>query len=169
MSKKVILSTTLVLVTLTIFCQTWQNINYLSILRASKYDNISKPDIPDFFYQNSNAPDLVALRKKFNLDSIAGFGNEVSRLLNLLHWVHNTVRHDGEHESGITEINASSIINTAESRHIGVSCGENAPYLPLHRDTLPLKTLRRDRMHASGNATSPYCRAVSKIIKNSSE
>jgi hypothetical protein len=72
---------------------------------------------------------LAALRKNFNLDSIAGFGNEVSRLINLLHWVHNTVSHDGQHESGIVNINANEIITAATTKHIGVSCGELATTL----------------------------------------
>jgi hypothetical protein len=130
MIKKVILYIAVILSTVNSFCQPDQKIKYQSILkRASKYDNTFKPEIPSFFYQNSNSPELVSLRKRFNLDSIAGFGNEVSRLLNLLHWVHNTVRHDGQNESGINEINALSIITTSKSKHIGVSCGELATTL----------------------------------------
>lgn len=39
---------------------------------------------------------LLALdRQYFNLDSIAGNGDDVSRIKNLMYWVHDAVRHDG--------------------------------------------------------------------------
>jgi hypothetical protein len=114
----------------TSFGQPKEGVNYLIILkRASKYSNADNGQLPKFTYQSSNDSPLVALRKNFNLDSIAGFGNEVSRLINLLHWVHNTVSHDGQHESGIVNINANEIITAATTKHIGVSCGELATTL----------------------------------------
>lgn len=105
-------------------------VNYLAILkRASNYSNADNEQFPRFTYQSSNDSVLVALRKNFKLDSIAGFGNETSRLINLLHWVHNTVRHDGQHESGIININANAILTAAKTKRIGVSCGELATTL----------------------------------------
>jgi Transglutaminase-like superfamily len=107
-----------------------QGVDYLAILRrAQKYDLTDTKQIPHFTYQSSNDSVLVALRKNFNLDSIAGFGNTTSRLLNLLHWVHNTVGHDGQNASGLKNINANSIIEAARKKNIGVSCGELATAL----------------------------------------
>ena len=107
-----------------------QNADYLSILkRASKYNLSDHRDLPQFTYESSNDPQLAALRKKFKLDSVAGFGNETSRLLNLLHWVHNNVHHDGQHESGINNKNANDIIDICRQKQIGVSCGELASVL----------------------------------------
>ena len=104
--------------------------NYLAILkRANKYDNIVSKEMPTFTYQSSNDSNLVALRKKFNLDSVGGYGNEASRILNILHWVHNTVKHDGQHESGIKNINANEILQAAINKNIAVSCGELASTL----------------------------------------
>lgn len=34
-------------------------------------------------------------RKKFNLDKIAGKGDDISRIKNLLYWVHDNIKHDG--------------------------------------------------------------------------
>ena len=114
----------------TLVGQPQEDVNYLAILkRASTYVNNDNGQLPKFTYQSSNDSVLVALRKNFNLDSIAGFGNETSRLLSLLHWVHNTVRHDGQRESGIKNINASEIITAAKTKQIGVSCGELATAL----------------------------------------
>jgi hypothetical protein len=102
----------------------------LAILkRAPRYSQTQNKEIPAFTYQSSHDSNLVVLRKNFKLDSIAGFGNETSRLLNLLHWVHNTVNHDGQHESGIKNINAIEILTEAMTRHTGVSCGELATTL----------------------------------------
>ena len=114
----------------TLFGQPKEGVNYLAILqRASAYSKNDNGQFPKFTYQSSNDSALVALRKNFNLDSIAGFGNETSRLINLLHWVHNTVSHDGQHESGIKDINANEIITAAKTKHIRVSCGELASTL----------------------------------------
>jgi hypothetical protein len=107
-----------------------QNTNYLAILKgASKYNINDNRALPEFTYESSNDPQLVALRKKFKLDSVAGFGNEISRLINLLHWVHNNIHHDGQHESGIYNKNANDIIDVSRKTQIGVSCGELASVL----------------------------------------
>ena len=112
-----------------IFGQPKKGVDYLAILgRAAEYNN-TRSELPRFTYQSSNDPVLVSLRKRFNLDSVAGFGNEASRLLNLLHWIHNTVSHDGQNESGIKEINADKIITAAKYDRKGVSCGELATAL----------------------------------------
>jgi hypothetical protein len=71
----------------------------------------------------------MRLRQQFKLDSIAGTGNEVSKFINLMHWVHNTVPHDGQHESGIQSINGLEIASVATAKNIGVSCGELATLL----------------------------------------
>ena len=127
---RVLTFTFLLFYSCTLFGQPKEGINYLSILkRASLYDANDNRQLPSFSYQSSNDSALVTLRKKYNLDSIAGFGNETSRLLNLLHWVHNTVSHDGQHDSGIKNINANEIITASKTKHIGVTCGELATTL----------------------------------------
>ncbi len=63
--------------------------------KAAKYNYKDSRDVPTFTYQSKDNPNLVRIRQELKLDSIAGQGNEVSRILNLLHWVHNTIRHDG--------------------------------------------------------------------------
>lgn len=96
--------------------------SYLETLKkADKFNLEDKKEIPKFTYQPSNNPHLVALRKAFNLDSIAGTGNEVSQILNLLHWIHNLVPHDGEH--GNPEIkNAMNMIAVCKKDNRGLNC-----------------------------------------------
>ncbi|MGC1392297.1 MAG: transglutaminase domain-containing protein [Bacteroidales bacterium] len=72
---------------------------YLDILKkASKYNFNDNREITKFTYKSVNDTDLVVLRKEFKLDSITGKGNELSRILNMMHWVHNTFQYDGSRE-----------------------------------------------------------------------
>jgi len=104
--------------------------DYLYVLKkAGKYNTADDRKIPEFTYEPATDSSLVALRKKYNLDSIVGSAGEVTRVLNILHWVHSTINHDGQHESGITKINGLEILTVTNKRKIGVSCGELATVL----------------------------------------
>lgn len=104
--------------------------DYKYILKkAEKFNPNDQRKVPAFTYQPATDPNLVAIRKNFKLDSIAGKGDEASKAINILKWVHNTVQHDGQHESGIQLINANEIISKATTKKIGVSCGELATTL----------------------------------------
>ena len=96
--------------------------DYLFILkRANKYNLSDSRPLPKFNYQSSDNPNLMALRKGFNLDSIAGQGNDVLKILNLLHWVHNLVPHDGNHDNPEVK-NALSMINVCKKDGRGLNC-----------------------------------------------
>ncbi len=156
-----------------LFAQPLNGVNYLNILkRGAAYDAESHPPMPDFTYQSSHQPELVALRKNFKLDSVAGFGNEPSRLLNILHWVHNIVKHDGQHESGIKNINATEILNAAIAKHTGVSCGElattlNDCYLAMGWASRKVYCFPKDSLkidHDSHVINIVYCSSIKKWI-----
>lgn len=69
---------------------------YLDILKeGNKYSTTSSNEIPEFVYQDSTNKNLVKLRSNYKLDSIAGNGNESSRIINLMEWVHNKFKHNG--------------------------------------------------------------------------
>lgn len=53
------------------------------------------PDGMRFRYATPNDPNLARIREHFKLDSVAGAGDEISKIKNLLHWVHEIVPHDG--------------------------------------------------------------------------
>ncbi|MCB0662283.1 MAG: transglutaminase domain-containing protein [Saprospiraceae bacterium] len=96
--------------------------SYLDILKqAEAYNFEDHTAIPPFTYQDSSATELQMLRKAFNLDSIAGGGNEISRILNLLHWVHNIIPHDGNHENPVVK-NAMSMIAECKKDERGLNC-----------------------------------------------
>ncbi|MFK8009765.1 MAG: transglutaminase domain-containing protein [Saprospiraceae bacterium] len=95
---------------------------YLEKLKLAKdYQKETEIDIPKFTYQDASDPNLVALRNGFNLDSIAGTGNETSQILNLLHWIHDLVPHDGNHINP-TVNNAMSMINLCQTGERGLNC-----------------------------------------------
>ena len=96
--------------------------DYLSILkRANAYNLSDKRTIPEFTYQASDNPNLVELRKGFNLDSIAGKGTDVLKILNLMHWIHDLVPHDGM--NGNPEVkNAMSMLEVCKKESRGLNC-----------------------------------------------
>ena len=95
---------------------------YLTTLKkAKKYSLNQSRELPKFTYQDSSDVNLKRIRKDFNLDSIAGKGNEVSKLLNMMHWVHNIVRHDGG-SSNPTLKNAIDLVNVCQVENRGVNC-----------------------------------------------
>jgi hypothetical protein len=89
--------------------------------RAEKYNFSDSREIPKFTYQSPDDPNLAALKKGFKLDSIAGTGNDLTQILNLLHWIHNLVPHDGSH--GNPEIkNAMNMIAVCKKDKRGLNC-----------------------------------------------
>lgn len=96
--------------------------DYLYILKkADKYNLSDNREIPKFTYQSSTDPHLTSLRKAFKLDSVAGTGNDASKIINLLHWVHNIIPHDGAH--GNPEVmNAMSMIAVCKKDNRGLNC-----------------------------------------------
>ena len=95
---------------------------YLDVLKtAGNYNFNDNRKVPKFTYQLKNDSNLRALRAGFKLDSIAGEGNEVSRILNLLHWVHNVIRHDGSHDNPVVK-NAMSMMAECKRDSRGLNC-----------------------------------------------
>lgn len=98
--------------------------DYLHILRkAPSYTPNERTDtLPRFKYPNPNNRYLVEVRQYFKLDSVAGAGDELSKIKNILTYVHNTLKHDGNHENPA----GSNIIQWAEAckdGSRGLHCG----------------------------------------------
>ena len=93
------------------------------ILRKSPgYDDAASIDsLPAFTYMDPNDRDLVRVRRYFNLDSIAGAGDEISKIKNLLAWVHNTIRHDGSSYNP-EEKYALALYEICKKEDRGVNC-----------------------------------------------
>ena len=96
--------------------------DYLAKLKsASSYKNGVTSDSVRFRYMEPNDSNLVFLRQYYNLDSIAGSGDEISKIKNLLHWVHEVVPHDGSSYNP-TEKNTHAMIQLCQKENRGVNC-----------------------------------------------
>lgn len=70
---------------------------------------------------------LTLSRERFNLDSISGQGDDISRIKNLLYWVHDNIPHDGS--NGLAP-GPRNLMNTYVSAHRD-SCGYNCRALAI--------------------------------------
>jgi hypothetical protein len=104
------------------YTQIRYELSFLDKLKEAKDYNFSDNNlILKFTYQSMDNPSLVQIRHDFRLDSVAGSGNEISRILNLMHWVHNTVQHDGNSENPRLK-NSADIIRVCKTGKRGVNC-----------------------------------------------
>lgn len=74
-----------------------------------------------FTYMNPSDPNLERVRRYFNLDSIAGSGDEISKIKNLMGWVHDIVRHDGSSDNPKSK-NAIDMVELCRKENRGVNC-----------------------------------------------
>ncbi len=95
---------------------------YLETLkRDAKYNDNDNRKFPEFTYQSADDSNLVKLKNAYNLEKIAGKGNEISKILNLCHWIHNTVKHDGIHGNP-PNMNALDMLKVCKKEHRGLNC-----------------------------------------------
>lgn len=106
----------------------WTRIKYFEVpdyvgklKKAAKYNLSDSRIVPEFTYQDSSNAHLQALRKKYNLDSIAGEASEIHQMLNLMHWIHNLVKHDGQHSNPEVK-NADDMITVCSDGSRGLNC-----------------------------------------------
>ena len=79
----------------------------------------------EFIYQSKESNNLCMVRDYFKLDSVAGQGDELSKIINLLHFAHNNIRHDGNNRA-TAEIDAIDIYNYHKTTGKGVNCRQLA-------------------------------------------
>ena len=98
----------------------------LNVLRkTAPYGKDSvKPDAK-FTYQSKDDYRLTVVRDYFKLDSVAGQGDELSKIINLLHFVHDQMPHDGNHRA-FAEMDALDLYNYVKTSGRGVNCRQLA-------------------------------------------
>ena len=89
--------------------------------KGAGYDLNEKRELPLFAYQPDDKPALVAFRKAYRLDSIAGGGNEILKMINLMHWVHGLIPHDGNHANPQIK-NGMALIDACKREQRGLNC-----------------------------------------------
>ena len=98
----------------------------LSVLRKSAPyapDSI-RMDSP-FQYESKESKNLQMVREYFKLDSVAGQGDELSKIINLLHFVHDNMPHDGGNRA-FAEMDAIDLYNYVKTTGRGINCRQLA-------------------------------------------
>ena len=96
----------------------------LSVLKKSA--PYAKDDAKiDFRYQPKESKNLRMVRDYFKLDSLAGQGDELSKIINLLHFAHDNIRHDGGNQA-FAELDAIDLYNYYKTTGKGVNCRQLA-------------------------------------------
>ncbi len=95
---------------------------YLEILKDSPAYAADTLNNLQFTYVLPSDSMLTETRTHFNLDSIAGTGNDISRIKNLLYWVHNNIRHDGSNGFPDGPRNLKNIYYSALRDTCGYNC-----------------------------------------------
>lgn len=137
--------------------------NLVVLKNAAAWNKNDARKIPEFTYLDSSDVHLKALRSGFKLDSIAGEGNEVSRILELLHWIHRLIPHDGQHDNPEVR-NAMSMIRQCKEEHRGLNCRGlgtvlNECYLSLGFKSRFLTCLPKDSMDTE-------CHVINMVYSN---
>ena len=78
-----------------------------------------------FRYQPKESKNLRMVRDYFKLDSVVGQGDELSKIINLLHFVHDNIRHDGGNQA-FAELDAIDLYNYYKTTGKGVNCRQLA-------------------------------------------
>jgi hypothetical protein len=76
----------------------------------------------NFTYQPATSSALTEVRQRFNLDSIAGNGDDISKIKNLTYWIHDIVRHDGSSYNPQGPKTLANLVDTCQLYNRGVNC-----------------------------------------------
>jgi hypothetical protein len=130
--------------------------------KGARYDSTDHRPLPAFHYQSASDPPLVALREGLQLDSIAGGGTDINRVIRLLHWMHDLIPHDGNHANPAVR-NAMSLITTCKREHRGLNCrglaiALNECYLALGYYARYVTCMPKDSL-----GTDPDCHVINTV------
>ncbi len=92
--------------------------DYLNVLRTSAPYATQQP----FTYAAPTDSGLQRVRQFFNVDSIAGTGDEISRIKRLMYWVHDHIRHDGSSSWPDCPYNAVDLYQVTVRDKRGLNC-----------------------------------------------
>jgi hypothetical protein len=92
------------------------------------YNKTPDRGFPGFSYMTSSDSDLRTLKASFKLDQVAGSGDEISRIIKLMQWVHRLAPHDNS-PSYIIPSNSLNIIEVCQKEKRGVNCRQLATIL----------------------------------------
>jgi len=94
----------------------------LDILKQSEPYKRDGQRQPLFVYAHRSDSLLTATREYFNLDSIAGRGDDISRIKNITFWLHDLIRHDGSSSWPDCHYNAPALYEVCKRENRGLNC-----------------------------------------------
>ena len=103
--------------------QKWrEGLDYMQLLKKAAPYAKEERSLPTFTYADQGDENLVRVRQYFHLDSIAGAGDEIARMKNIMYWLHNEIEHDGN--GGIPDVprNAIDLYDACKQQQRGLNC-----------------------------------------------
>ncbi|MBR5745139.1 MAG: transglutaminase domain-containing protein, partial [Muribaculaceae bacterium] len=106
-----------------IFSDIKSHFDFPTILKdAAPYTRNERRDtLPAFSYQSASDSNLKRVREYFRLDSVAGNGDELSKIKNILTYIHNKIQHDGQHPNPV-HLNAIDMAEACKDGSRGLNC-----------------------------------------------
>lgn len=89
--------------------------------QSGSYQDDHKDSLPGFNYQVAGHHNLKAVKAYFNLDSVAGKGDEVSKLVNIMLFVSRSIKYDGSNWA-LCEFDAIDFYNYYKTTGKGINC-----------------------------------------------
>jgi hypothetical protein len=92
-----------------------------TLKKSGTYEKSDTTSLPHFSYETPTNARLQDVKNYFKLDFIASNGSEMSKILNLMYWVHNNIRHDGNNYA-LAEFDAIDLYNYHKATGKGINC-----------------------------------------------
>lgn len=99
----------------------FKEVGWENILKEYKTYKAIDSKLTPFIYVNEDWEYLPQLKEKYKLDSIAGPGDDVSKIINLMKWVHKTIRHDGNSGEPVDR-HTDALIELSKNEKRGLNC-----------------------------------------------
>ncbi len=93
-----------------------------TLCESPAYDTIAQADFPAITYADPEDPGIALVRDYFKVDEIAGNGDEISRIKNIMVWVYDNVYYDGTRPYN-GERNSIALYEYGKQRRKGLNCG----------------------------------------------
>ena len=137
--------------------------NYIYILQqAGEYQQADTTGLPHFTYEESTSYNLKNVKEFFKLDSIAGEGDEISKIINLMTWVHDNIGHHNSY--ALCEFTSIDIYNYSKSNGKGVNCRHLA--ITLNEMYLAMGIKSRYVTCMPKDSTDSDCHVINSVYSN---
>lgn len=97
----------------------------VKLQNAGAYTHENGDTLPEFSYQSMDDPNLREVREYFKLDSVAGNGDEISKIKKLLTYCHDLIVHDGSNYA-FAELDAIDLYHYHKVTGKGINCRQMA-------------------------------------------